>query len=206
MALTNAYTTLARFKSFVGIPDGGDDVRCELAVQAASRQIDEHCGQFFWVDTSAQIRTYLTDGCPVLNVDAISTVTGLIVKTDQNYDGTYETTLTINTDFIVEPVNALRMSPVQPYTSLRINTASSSAYFPSSVYGLPTVQVTAVFGWPAVPPDVEMACLLQARQLFKAHDATFGAFSLGDTGIAMRVRKMDQVAEGLLEPFRRMEC
>jgi hypothetical protein len=206
MALTNAYTSLARFKTFIGIDDANDDDRIEIAINAASRQIDAHCGQRFGVDATVQVRTFYSDGCAVLEIDPVSTVTGLIVKTDTDYNGTYETTLTINTDFIVEPVNALQMYPVVPYTSLRINTASSSAYFPASAYNLPTVQVTAKFGWPAVPEDVEMACLQQSRQLYKSADATFGAFSLGDSGISMRVRKMDQVAEGLLEPYRRVEC
>lgn len=206
MALTNAYSTLVRFKEFANIPDAGDDGKAELSLNAASRQIDSHCGRRFFVDDNVSARTYTVGDQYCVWIDDFSTTTGLVVKTDADYDGTtFETTLTIGTHFVVEPIGAASASPVRPYTALRINTAGGYT-FPPSVYGVPTLQVTAKWGWPAVPDDVEAACLLQARQLFKAYSATFGAFSLGDNGVSMRVRQMDQVAEGLLVPYRRIEC
>jgi len=42
MAITNGYCTLAQIKASAGITDTVDDVLLELAVEAASREIDAH--------------------------------------------------------------------------------------------------------------------------------------------------------------------
>ena len=82
--------------------------------------------------------------------------------TDYTGTGTYGTTLTIGTDFIVCPANALSDYPARPITELEI-AWSSSSYFPTGMEN--TVQVTAKFGWPDVPDDVNKACLVQAARL-----------------------------------------
>lgn len=202
MTITNGYCTLQELKNELGITDTADDSMLEIAVSAASRQIDGHCGQRFWQDGSVVARVYEVEDQWELCVDPISTTTGLIVKIDTDASGTYETTLTINTDFYLEPSNAAAEYPVRPYTEICINRNTGSYYFPTG-YEAPTVQVTAKFGWPAVPDDVKKACLIQATQLFKAKDALFGAIALGDSS-AMRIRSsLNPLAEALLMPYRK---
>jgi hypothetical protein len=134
--------------------------------------------------------------------DDISTVTGLIVKTDTADTGAFDTTLTITTEFLVLPLNAADRVPVWPYTELRLVDVQS---FPMSRSGRPGVQVTAKFGWPAVPDDVTKATLIQAVQLFKANSAVFGGLSFGDAGF-MRVREgLNPIAADLLRPYVRIE-
>jgi hypothetical protein len=150
-------------------PDWND--RLERAGNAAARQIDAHCGRShgFWVDSEVKVREFYADSAYECCVDDISTTTGLIVKTDPAGDGTFATTLTIGTDFIVQPSNAADRTPVWPYTELVIP-ASSTSYFPECGRR-PGVQVTAKFGWPAVPDDVAMAWLLRAGNLFDGNTA-----------------------------------
>ena len=201
MAVTNAYASLADLKAELNIggADTSYDTKLEIALNAASRQIDGHCGRFFYQDSALSVRTYHADDWEECNTDDISTTTGLIVKTDDNDDGTFETTLTINTNFILLPTNAAVSYPVQPYTCIRLVDTGISA-FPMSYSGRPGVQVTAKFGWPTVPDDVEKACLVQATQLFKASDAVFGGLSF-EAGI-LRVRDtLNPMAAMLLERY-----
>jgi hypothetical protein len=45
MPVTNGYTDVALLASFLDINDGDEDVELEAAINAASRQIDAHCGR-----------------------------------------------------------------------------------------------------------------------------------------------------------------
>ena len=202
MSITNGYAILDQLKEQMRIPvnDLTDDARLELAIAAASRQTDGHTGRRFWQDATVKVREYSADDPTCLLVDDISTATGLIVQLDDNQDGVYETTLTINTDFRLYPWNAAAEVPAWPFTELRLAVHAGS-YFPM-VEGSPTVKVTARFGWPAVPDDVTKACLVQAGQLFKSDDAAFGAVQFAESGVALRVlNRLHPIAEALLEPF-----
>ena len=208
MAITNGNTTLVDIKARLAIIDTIDDAALELAVNAASRRIDAYCGQRFYQDATVQARefypadpvtldfTYAEPGEPR---DGISTATGLIVKIDTDNDGTFETTLTSGTDFLLTPRNAATRTPVWPYTGLRLIT-SSLWYFPRPYYGRPSVQVTAKWGWPAVPDDVTQACMIFAVDLFKSKDAPFGVAGSTDFGV-LRVQDNRQ-AKALLDTYR----
>ena len=186
MTVTNAYTTIDAVRAELRINDFGSDDLMDMAINAASRQIDAECGRFFYQDTAVVDRTYYADSYSDVEVDDISTTTGLIVKVDNDDDGTFETTLTISTNFILLPTNAAAQYPVQPYTCIRLVDYATSS-FPMWSSGRPGVQVTAKFGWPAVPEDIEKACRIQAVQLYKSSDAVFGGLSF-DAGI-LRVRE-----------------
>lgn len=203
MAITNGYCSLAQIKAEMRIDtsDTSDDNRLELAVAAASRQIDAHTGRRFWRDASVRVREYFPDSPMVCHVDDISTTDGLIVQVDDDDDGTYETTLTLGTHFILLPLNAADEVPVEPFTELRIVDTTGVVPFPLR-HLFPGVRVTARFGWPAVPDDVTKACLVQASQLFKASDAVFGAAQFGEAGVALRVQaRLNPMAEALLEHY-----
>jgi hypothetical protein len=202
MAITNGYCELDELKSEMRLKvnDLEDDGRLEIAIAAASRQIDAHCGRRFWQDSTVKVREYMVDDEDCALVDDISTTTGLIVKIDTDQDGSYETTLTIDTDFKLAPFNAADEVPVWPYYELRLM-PNSSYYFPVDD-DVPTLQITARFGWPAVPDDVKKACLIQSAMLFKSADAVFGVTEFAGSGVAMRVRsQLNPIAEALLEPY-----
>jgi hypothetical protein len=200
VAITNGYTSLALLKAEVDIPQAtaSYDAKLEAAINAGSRQCDKFTGRRFWQDAAVQARSYFTEDVKQIDTDDISTLTGLVVKLDQDDDGTFETTLTINTNFIVLPPNAEDDIPVAPYTAIRIVDGINS--FPTLYSGRPSCQITAKFGWAAVPDDVAKACLIQATQLFKASDAVFGGLNF-DAGI-LRVRDtLNPMAAGLLEGY-----
>lgn len=200
MAIVNGYATLAQLKVELGLTDTTDDTKLETAIAAASRQIDGYCGRRFWQDGTVTAREFIADDSRCLYVPDISTVTGLIVKTDTAGDGTFATTLTITTNFLMAPFNAADSVPIWPYTEIvLVDTVGS--YFPISGYGRPGVQVTAKYGWPAVPDAIYKACLVQATQLFKASDAVFGGIQLGDAGILRLRGALNPMAAALCDDF-----
>ena len=172
MALTNCYCTVDEFMTFTRIGDFEDAVIHDLCLNAASRMVDRYTGRRhgFWQDSSVKTREYHADDAWRVQTDDISTTTGLIVKTDT--DGTYATTLTITTDFLPYPRNADDDVPVRPFDELVIVSSIGASLF--VVSRGPGVQVTAKFGWPAVPDDVKLATLLQAQMLYSAKDARAG--------------------------------
>jgi hypothetical protein len=204
MAITNGYCTLAELKPELRIPvllDTEDDTRLEVAIAAASRQIDAHCGRFFWREAGTHTREFYANDHRRCEVNDISTVTGLVVQVDDDDDGVFETTLTISTDFILRPLNAADHVPVLPYDEIVLVDAINGN-FPMSQSGRPGVRVTARFGWPAIPDDVKKACLVQSAMLFKSADAVFGVTEFANAGAALRVgRTINPIAAALLEPY-----
>lgn len=202
------YCTVSRLAAELGIGDTDDDGKLGLSVSAASREIDGFCGWRFWQDATAQARefypwdngtVYLLDDDPG---DGISTTTGLVVKIDNDGTGTYETTLTVDTDFLLLPRNAATRNPVWPYTEVRAGLAASNYAWPNGG-ARAGVQITAKWGWPAVPDDVTKACLVQAAELYKAKDTAFGVAGSTEFGV-LRVRpSLHPTAQALLRPYRK---
>lgn len=199
-----AYATLNELKAFVGIPtaDTQDDTALQLALDAASTQVDGFTDRVFTADSVATTRWYEVANTGEVTVDPISTTTGLVVATDDNGDGVAETTWTLNTDYRLEPINAALASPVEPWTRL---VALGTRWFPKLTYR-PGVSVTAKFGWPGgtAPQAVKLANLIQASRLFKRKDAPFGVAGSVEFGSEMRLlNELDRDAQNLLRPFRR---
>ena len=201
MALTNAYSTIDEYRSALQIRDVDDEDRLTVALNAASRQIDKHCGRRFWQDGTVKVRTYHAEDSWTCVVDDISTTTGLIVKTDEANTGAFGTTLTISTNFVVEPLNAAAETPVRPYEQIVIVDTLGGTFPMTSRAG---VQVTAKFGWPAVPDDVKLATIVQAQMLYKAGDAALGVLQGGIDGNSFRVGRIHPTVVGLLEDYVRL--
>jgi hypothetical protein len=204
VTITNGYCTQAQVKNAVGIEDAVDDTLIDAAINAASRQIDAHCGRRFWQDSTVKTREFYADCSSEVFVGDISTTTGLLVDLDEADTGAFGTSLTISTHFVLLPLNAADETPVWPYTHIRL--VDGAYTFPMSSSGRPGLRVTAKFGWPAVPDDVTQACILQARTLFKAPATQFGAFQVGVDGFSRQIRPIDPVAGALLAPYVRVEA
>lgn len=197
-----AYATLSELKTWVGIPtaDTGDDTTLQLALDAAEVQVNQYVGRTsFTIDASAVARTFRPLSSSRVDIDPIATTTGLVVKTDDDDNGTFETTWTINTDFRLEPTNAAAMGV--PWTRL---VAIGTKRFPASAVNYEGVEVTAKYGWPtAVPAPVKAATLIVAAKIWKRKDAAFGIAGSAEFGSEMRILPGDMDAERLLAAYRR---
>lgn len=195
MALTNAYVTTAQLKTWSGISDTGDDESLEFAINAASRAIDHYCGRRFHLDAEASARTYKAADPYSLFVDDIGSTTGLVVATDDNDDGTAETSWTITTDYVVEPTNALAQS--RPVYKIE---AVGSKTFPFTGRRH-RVTVTAKWGWPAVPDAVLQACLILSARFFHRKGSPQGVAGFGEFGV-VRLATTDPDVASLLNEYR----
>jgi len=194
VAITNGYCTLAEVKAALRIIDSADDTLLENAVEAASRRIDGECSRRFYADANASARTYAATKNTLLPVDDISSTSGLVVKIDADADGTFETTLTAGVDYQLEPTNALAQS--RPIEQLR----ALDTGFPVAANGRALVEVTARWGWPAVPDAIREAAVLLASRQFKRYDSPLGVAGFGDLG-AIIVRRIDPDVAVLLAPY-----
>jgi len=168
----------------MSISDNTDNDLLEDLIESASRSIDRIANRRFYLDAVASARLYRAYSDIFVYVDDIGTTSSLVVKTDSNGDGTYAKTLTLNTDYILDPLTASSLG--RPFTQLTmVSNTETWPIFPGLTQnGLrPGVQVTARWGWPSVPDDINMACLILTADLYKRKDAPGGILGLGDLGV-----------------------
>jgi len=201
MTVTNGYATLSDVKAALRITDNVDDSLIEIAINAASREIDGYCERTFYSAGTAT-RTFLPDDAFKVETDDIQSIVS--IKTDTDGDGVFETTWT-STDYQLEPLNGIASGIEQPFTRIR---AIGDYLFP--IYDVrnvdsyeASVQVEAVWGWSAIPDAVKQACILSSMRQFKRYDAPLGIAGFGDYG-PMRVSRVDPDIEQMLSPFRRV--
>ena len=197
MAISNGYATLAELKGYLKIEDSMEDSLLEHIVEAASRSIDRIANRRFFLDSSASARTYRPADLLRVFTDDFGSTSGLIVKTDPNDAGTYTTTLTLNTDYIVEPVNAAAKG--RPWNYITIVSGES---FSLPVNYRPQVEVTARWGWPTVPDDINQATLILSADLYKRKDSIGGVLGLSELG-AIRMSPLGRDITAMVRAYKR---
>ena len=198
-----ALISTSDLKTHLTISDTTDDTTLATAASAASRAVQRWCGREFDVTTtaSASARVFRPRTPTLTITDDFWTTSSLVVKTDQGDDGTYESTLTINTDFIVEPLNGMEDGITVPYRRLR----AIAWVFPMwSTHA--SVQVTAAWGWAAIPDDVKQAALILAARIWKRKNSPEGVLGgFQDFGPVRITARQDPDVVALLSDYRRAE-
>jgi len=201
MAITNGYATLAQVKAALRITDSTDDTLVEIATEAASRMIDGYTSRnFYQSGTVTRVFTAI-DGL-YLNVDDLAG-TAITLKSSSTSDNTFDITWTTS-DYQLEPLNGSLDGIAWAYDKIR---AVGDYFFPTlnSTFGEEAmVQVTAVYGWPAIPKAVETATILQAARGFKRFDSPLGVAGFGDFGAIRVSRFLDPDVEQLISPYKKM--
>ena len=194
MAITNGYCTLAEVKAALRLTDNVDDSLIENAIEGASRRIDGVTGRWFYKTASTAVSQYPVDSYNVSVQDMANT--SIIVKTDDDGDGTFENTWTQGVDYQLEPLNAGLNG--RPYRRI---VAIGGKTFPLQYNPDPAlVQVTAEWGWQAVPDDVREAAVLLSIRGFARYNAALGVVGFAD--MAIQVRAVDPDVRDLLAPYR----
>ena len=149
MAVGDAYATAAEYRAAIDKVDTSEDAEVLIDLTSVTRHVEKRlAGRFFTKDAAAVVRIYKPKYPDILEVDDIVSVTS--IKVDADLDGTYETTLTTS-EYELLPRNAGDGSEPSPYTSIG---RLSGSWSTSS-----RVEVTAVFGWPAVPAAIKSAVI-----------------------------------------------
>lgn len=194
MAITNGYCTLVEVKAVLRLTDSTDDTLLENVIEGASRRVDGFCNRWFYKTSSTAFSVYPLNFYNVSVSDMANTT--VTVKTDDNGDGTFETTWTQNTDYALTPYKSILNT--RPYTRI---VAIGSKSFPLSVINQsPFVQVTAFWGWDSIPDDVREATILLSIRGFARYNAALGIVGFQD--MALQVRAVDPDVRDLLNPYK----
>jgi hypothetical protein len=200
MALVNAYITMEDLRGRAGISDHDDDGTLEPAINAACRAIDLHVGYFFYDSGSASALTFEPRDAYCVDVFPFSTTSGLVVATDDNGDATFETTWT-SADYELVRVggNYSTLFGATAYNRIR----GVARTFPTGVARTLTVQVTARWGFSAVPEPVKEAAKILSVDLWKRKDTPFGiqTGTVDFSGLRVSRNMMEQL-QSLLGPYR----
>lgn len=195
--MANEYTTLDEFKGWIRLSDGQDDIRIQASITAASRAIDNYCGRHFWQTAAGTTRAF--DTCNQWELDIDDAVTVTAVATDENADGTFEI-VWVASDYQLLPLNPAAAPEPEPFTQIR---AVASRTFPLSNEqrraGL--IQVTATWGWAAIPEAIGEACRLITNRLVKRPGSPEGVAGFDEFGIVRISSRDDPDAVRLIDPY-----
>jgi hypothetical protein len=173
------------------------------ALDEACAAIDTHCRQSFVKADTATARVYAPTSRAEARTDPFWTTTGLIIATDDNDDGVHETTWSSTVYELDQYGGDIAAMLDAPYDTIRALTRT----FPTAGLRRRTLQVTAKWGWAAVPSNVVAATKIVAHDLWKRKDVAFG---ISTSGVAefggMRIGRdvLGQV-ESLLADFVRYD-
>ena len=195
MAITNGYATLAQVKAALRITDSIDDSLLELAIESASRAIDQYTNRNFY-NAGPAVRYYApTDS---LNVDIDDMVSLVTLQTMSDDEPVFDTTWGSD-DYQLEPLNGIADGIAQPYNHIR----AVGDYTFLTLDNEATIKVTAVWGWATTPIQITQATVIQASRIYKRLDSPLGIIS-GELG-SMRIgSRLDPDVAQLVDSLRRI--
>ena len=177
------YVTLVELKQMRDIKDTADDALLSRALSVASRRIDGKTRRRFWLDAEATPRL----------VNAVGRVTPdgrLLVDDIGSLD-----------DLAVDGGSVGAWSPISGWETGPDNALDQGWSVTELVGSWPArVRITARWGWPAVPEDITMACLLLASRLFSRKESPEGVLGSVEWG-SVRVSRWDPDVEALVAPY-----
>lgn len=195
------YCTQEDLREHLQIDDEDDGPRLAAVIDAVSRAIDDYCGQFFYdYSPTPTARAFNATDPWRLWVPPFHTTSGLVVKSDDGGDGTYGTTWTITTDYVVKPNSGFDFSgKAVPYNMID---AVGARCFRQDMR--PRVEVTARWGWAAVPDAVREAALIKCARLFRRRNTPEGFAGGGDFGMVRISKWEDPDVAMYLAPYCRI--
>lgn len=165
-----SYIADADLKSFLRIQGGIHDAEVHRATATAQAEVDRYCGwgsSGFLPDADVSARTFATGDRLLVDVDGFYTATGLVVRTDDDDDGVFETTWSASQFELLPAGNRWRGMSGVPFFQLR---ACGTRTWPVGGKRENRVEITARWGWAACPPDVSTATLLRTVQIMQRRD------------------------------------
>lgn len=213
--MANDYATVSELKERAQIAVETYDSYLQAILDAAAKRIDRFCRRpdGFVADSSASARTYAGSGDPVQWIDECVAITQVAVK-DAATDTTYTAWTTddwiagrgdpSNPDFNHTPYQFLIVTPWGDYSYFTSGRYTWPRGFPpdsdSLKRNVPTVQVTARWGYAAtVPDDIREATLMLAVRWWKRFQGGMSdTLASGELGSLMYTMRMDPDVAGIL--------
>jgi Phage gp6-like head-tail connector protein len=150
-------------------------------------------GDAYTIPAQVSARVYYPDDLVTIYVDDFSTTAGLIVAFDFSNSGTYSSIIASG-NYQLEPLNGVvDGTSGWPFYRIHIIQTWAPIWWTSIGYPRASVQITAQWGWAAVPAPIQLACLMLAEENFKMKDAPFGVAGFSQYG-PVRVQDNPKVA------------
>lgn len=178
-----SYASLSDLKSAIRITDTDSDTLLQVALDAATSAIDEHCNRTFAAAAVATTRYYEPANGAVVT-DDIYTASGLIISVG----GTVVPVAVPNVSagYTLTPENAAALG--EPYTGFYYSTSTLTPWPLLWSIQRATAAVTAKWGYAAsVPSSVQLACLLQASRWFARRNSPYGIAGSPELGSELRL-------------------
>lgn len=191
------YATLSELHSWLKIPDSKTDRDIELSrrLVSASQDINRWCHRQFGRDEVASARTFRPSRS---GIDVHDFWTDQDLAIVPYLGGTAGTAWDVST-LVLEPLGGIvDQVPGWPYNRICGAYGGTHPLTANLFYASSTVQVTAKWGWEAIPDNVNTACLILASQDNKATDTPFGVSAFGDYAVRIRSNPM---AQEKLDPY-----
>ncbi len=219
MASTQVYGTVPNLKLRIERTRATDDGILLQILTSASRSIDRACNRKdgFLSVAPGTARVFTGSGMPIQRIDECTSVLLVEVK-DSITDTTY--TAWVATDWIqfrgdprspqfnIAPFDQLMIDRAGDYalfTSgasggggldawfLSSRVPSRLSYNPLSAHGLPTVRVTAPWGYATItPPEIEEAAMMQAARWYKRYQSSMSdTMADGELGMLLYRQSLD---------------
>jgi len=205
LAAGDPYATLALLKTRLNINDTNDDVALTAALATASLDIEGWCGRQFNDYGTESARIYYPDDLVTITTEDFQSSAGFALAFDFSNSGTYSTVITSG-NYQLEPLNGIvDGTGGWPFYRIHIIQTWTPIWWTSIGYPRTSVQVTARWGWAAVPAPIQLACLMLAEENFKSKDAPFGVAGIAGIGLgggAVRVYDNPKI-EALLSRYLR---
>ena len=191
--MVTKYIDIETVKDALFLKTAEQDVIVGLLIDSAMEAVDKHTGQSFLLEASA-IRYFDTKKGEFVGIRETASVS--LVRVDTTLDGTFDKTIVEGTDFFLYPLNS------SPKSLIALRELGTLANFPA---GLRTVEVTAPWGYAAVPSLIQQATLMMASRWFKRRDRSYteitkdGASNVLDPDVIAMLSTFRAGAEGQLE-------
>lgn len=188
MAWDSPYADVARFRAQTGLIGQINDAVAESLLKAVSRWMERKLGvESFNLSDAASARVFvasadhLNSATATLRVPPIGSLTNFAVKIDTDGDGDFADEVALaSTGYELLPRDAATRPEPEPWTKIALYRWGEYTVWPVDT----RVQVTAFWGWPAVPEAIQYACV-EFAQMVRGE----GAFATG------RISEMDQVID-----------
>lgn len=183
------------------VGDTDQDALITNLITAASRAIHQWTGRQFIADTVPSTRTVPIGGYfrarLVPTGDLTTTPTSVLVIAE---DGTTTATLTVATDtqplYADSPFTITPMFGWQPVTGLRLRDSAGT------IRATDQLQVTGTYGFPAVPEDVQRACITTVALWMRRDVQAFSTTYSVDEGRLERPEALPSQVMRMLGPYR----
>lgn len=160
----------------------------KVAVDAETARVYGRAGDGDWRGIDSPTEAIVHD---------IHDTENLVIETDSADSGAFADTWTSD-DYVLEPLNNLEGESYSPYWRIR---AVGGLWFPTC-NRRPALQVTAAWGWAAVPADVKQGALIKVGRLFTRKDSPQGVAGFGEFGVVRISKTTDPDVAEMLGPFR----